>query len=149
MVKHEILRPEDLPRAGTLIAIDAEFVSLQQEEVEYRSDGTKKLIRPSRMALARVSVVRGEGEATGVPFIDDHIQVSEPIVDYLTEFSGIRRESSGPSRGAQAHIAEETTNLQLVIWRRASHNTPWSPQRWLTRSYGCSLTWAAHSSVMA
>jgi PAB-dependent poly(A)-specific ribonuclease subunit 2 len=45
------------------------------------------------MALARVSVIRGEGEETGVPFIDDYIQVNEPIVDYLTEFSGIRRGS--------------------------------------------------------
>lgn len=81
----------ELPRKGTLVSIDAEFVSLQQEEVEYRSNGTRNLIRPSRLTLARVSVLRGEGPDTGVPFIDDYIQVSEPIVDYLTEFSGIRR----------------------------------------------------------
>ena len=43
------------------------------------------------MTLARVSVLRGEGSKTGVPFIDDHIQTFEPIADYLTEFSGIRR----------------------------------------------------------
>lgn len=92
MIKHKVLQADELPRQGTLVSIDAEFVSLQQEEVEYRSDGTKSLIRPSRMALARVSVLRGEGPSTGIPFIDDHIQVNEPIMDYLTEFSGIRRE---------------------------------------------------------
>ena len=65
---------------------------MQQEETEYRSDGTKKVLRPARLSLARVSVLRGDGEKTGVPFIDDHIHTSEIIVDYLTEFSGIRCE---------------------------------------------------------
>lgn len=93
MIKHKVLQADEIPNRGTLVSIDAEFVSLQQEEVEYHSDGTKSLIRPSRMALARVSVIRGEGMSTGIPFIDDHIQVNEPIVDYLTEFSGIKREA--------------------------------------------------------
>ncbi|KAK0185791.1 ubiquitin carboxyl-terminal hydrolase-domain-containing protein [Armillaria mellea] len=90
LIKHECLRYEELPRPGTLVAIDAEFVSMQQEETEYRSDGTKKVIRPARLSLARVSVLRGDGPKQGVPFIDDHIHTSEVIVDYLTEFSGIR-----------------------------------------------------------
>ncbi|KAI0078959.1 hypothetical protein K474DRAFT_1659644 [Panus rudis PR-1116 ss-1] len=89
-VKHECLAPEELPRPGTLVAIDAEFVLMQQEETEYRSDGTKKVIRPARLSLARVSVLRGDGPKEGVPFIDDHIHTSEIIVDYLTEFSGIK-----------------------------------------------------------
>ncbi|TFK86247.1 hypothetical protein K466DRAFT_493169 [Polyporus arcularius HHB13444] len=96
-IKHEPLRPEELPKPGTLIAIDAEFVSMQQEETEYRSDGTKKVIRPARLSLARVSVLRGDGPKEGVPFIDDHIHTSEIIVDYLTEFSGIKFGDLDPS----------------------------------------------------
>ncbi|GJJ12243.1 hypothetical protein Clacol_006484 [Clathrus columnatus] len=90
---HETLRFEELPTPGTLVAIDAEFVLMQQvltDETEYRSDGIKKMIRPSRYGLARVSVLRGDGPKQGIPFIDDHIHTSETIVDYLTEWSGIR-----------------------------------------------------------
>lgn len=63
---------------------------LLQEETEFRSDGSKKVLRPARLSLARVSVLRGDGEKEGVPLIDDHIHTSEMIVDYLTEFSGIK-----------------------------------------------------------
>ncbi|KAJ6525112.1 ubiquitin carboxyl-terminal hydrolase-domain-containing protein [Mycena sp. CBHHK59/15] len=90
MIKHEPLSFEELPKPGTLVAIDAEFVSMQQEETEFRSDGSKQVLRPARLSLARVSVLRGDGPKQGLPFIDDHIHTSEVIVDYLTEFSGIR-----------------------------------------------------------
>jgi PAB-dependent poly(A)-specific ribonuclease subunit 2 len=92
LIRHERLGPEELPSPGTLVSIDAEFVQMQQEETEYRSDGTKKILRPARLSLARVSVLRGDGPKQSIPFIDDHIHTSEIIVDYLTEFSGIRCE---------------------------------------------------------
>ena len=85
---------DEIPKPGTLVSIDAEFVLMEQEESEVRSDGTKKVIRPPRMSLARVSVLRGDGQKEGVPFIDDYIYTSELIVNYLTEFSGIKRTSS-------------------------------------------------------
>ncbi|KAL0947460.1 hypothetical protein HGRIS_013567 [Hohenbuehelia grisea] len=90
LIKHECLRYDELPKPGTLVAIDAEFVEMQQEETEFRSDGTQKVLRPKRMSLARVSVLRGDGSKEGVPFIDDHIHTSEPIVDHLTKYSGIK-----------------------------------------------------------
>ena len=108
LIKHEPLRPEELPTPGTVVAIDAEFVKMQQactsqvlypplhshpsqEESEFRSDGTTRVIRPARLSLARVSALRGDGLHQGIPFIDDYIHTSEIIVDYLTEFSGINR----------------------------------------------------------
>ncbi|KAI6007843.1 ubiquitin carboxyl-terminal hydrolase-domain-containing protein [Pisolithus marmoratus] len=109
LIKHEPLRFEELPTPGTLVAIDAEFVSMQQEEIDYRSDGTSRVLRPARLSLARVSVLRGNGPKEGVPFIDDHIHTSEAIVDYLTEFSGIKYGDLDP------HLSPFTlTPLKLV-----------------------------------
>ncbi|GJE87918.1 PAB-dependent poly(A)-specific ribonuclease subunit PAN2 [Phanerochaete sordida] len=111
-IKHELLAPEELPRPGTLVAIDAEFVSMQQEETEYRSDGTKKVLRPARLSLARVSVLRGDGPKEGVPFIDDHIHTSEVIVDYLTEFSGIKFGDLDP------HMSRYTLTPLKVVYKK-------------------------------
>jgi PAB-dependent poly(A)-specific ribonuclease subunit 2 len=43
-----------------------------------------------RLALARVSVLRGSGAQAGTAFIDDYVATVEPVVDYLTRWSGIR-----------------------------------------------------------
>lgn len=45
---------------------------------------------PLRLALARVSVLRGSGLSAGTTFIDDYVANVEPVVDYLTRWSGIR-----------------------------------------------------------
>ncbi|GBE82668.1 ubiquitin carboxyl-terminal hydrolase-domain-containing protein [Sparassis latifolia] len=112
LIKHECLRYDELPNPGTLVAIDAEFVSMQQEETEYRSDGTKKVLRPARLSLARVSVLRGDGPKEGVPFIDDHIHTSEVIVDYLTEFSGIKFGDLDP------HLSRYTLTPLKVVYKK-------------------------------
>lgn len=79
----------EVPTEGTVIALDTEFVAVRQPEIEMNSDGERETIRPIVYALARVSVVRGSGEDEGLPFIDDYIASKEPIVDYLTSYSGI------------------------------------------------------------
>ncbi|KAI0303542.1 PAB-dependent poly-A-specific ribonuclease subunit PAN2 [Multifurca ochricompacta] len=112
LIKHEPLESAELPRPGTLVAIDAEFVQMQQEETEFRSDGTKKVLRPARLSLARVSVLRGDGPEEGVPFIDDHIHTSEIIVDYLTEFSGIRFGDLDP------HTSPYTLTPLKVVYKK-------------------------------
>ncbi|KAK4698993.1 PAB-dependent poly(A)-specific ribonuclease subunit 2, partial [Phenoliferia sp. Uapishka_3] len=117
LIKHQPFTLQELPRRGTLVSIDAEFVSLQQEEAEFHSDGTKKVIRPSRMTLARVSVLRGEGPDTGIPFIDDHIHTSDTVVDYLTEFSGIRAGDLDPnvSRHTLVPLKVAYKKLRLLV----------------------------------
>jgi PAB-dependent poly(A)-specific ribonuclease subunit 2 len=86
------LKPEEWQEtAPSLIcAIDTEFVAIKHEDTEIHSDGSRSVVRPRRFALARLSVIRGSTSLLeGVPFIDDHVATSEPIIDYLTEFSGI------------------------------------------------------------
>ena len=44
---------------------------------------------PSRLGLARVSVVRGEGPQADVACIDDYIKATEAVTDYLTQFRSL------------------------------------------------------------
>lgn len=74
---------------GSLVALDAEFIELSPAEYEFGSDGSKTLVRPPKLLLARISVVRGDGPNEGECFIDDYIATSEKIHDYKTAFSGI------------------------------------------------------------
>ncbi|KAL2208105.1 putative PAB-dependent poly(A)-specific ribonuclease subunit [Sarocladium strictum] len=94
---YQLLNPNtEKPGPDTIIALDTEFVAVRQPEIEMNSDGERETIRPIVYALARTSVVRGQGEDEGLPFIDDYINIREPIVDFLTSYSGITREDLDP-----------------------------------------------------
>jgi PAB-dependent poly(A)-specific ribonuclease subunit 2 len=47
-------------------------------------------VRPSRLGLARVSVLRGQGPAKGAACIDDYIRSAEQVHDYLTKFRWVK-----------------------------------------------------------
>lgn len=87
----------EAPRPGTLFGIDAEFVAYSNAEKTVE-DGAEVITRPPRLGLARVSVVRGEGPHMGSCCIDDHVKTNEPVVDYLTRFSGLQAGDLDPSK---------------------------------------------------
>ncbi|CCA66899.1 related to PAN2-component of Pab1p-stimulated poly(A) ribonuclease [Serendipita indica DSM 11827] len=114
---HELLQLDELPKPGTIVAIDAEFVQMQLEETEVFGDGTRRILRPARLGLARVSVLRGSGPKEGVPFIDDYIHTSEEIVNYLSEFSGIHYGDLSPQMSAHTLVPLKVAykKLRLLI----------------------------------
>lgn len=84
------LTEEEKPQPGTPVALDTEFVDLEKAEIDVKADGSQEMVRPNKSGLARVSVLRASGIDEGVPFIDDYITIREPIVDYVTQYSGIK-----------------------------------------------------------
>lgn len=65
-------------------------MDLEKAEIDVKADGSQEIVRPNKSGLARVSVLRASGVDEGVPFIDDYITIREPIVDYVTQYSGIK-----------------------------------------------------------
>ncbi|KAI9759589.1 MAG: Protein kinase C-like 1 [Chaenotheca gracillima] len=108
-------RETEAPCEGTHVAIDAEFVALQQEEIEVKADGSRETIRPSRLGLARVSVLRGSGHDESLPFIDDYILTTEPVVDYLTAFSGIQSGDLDPARSRHTVVPLKAAYKKLWL----------------------------------
>ncbi|KAI0557125.1 Ribonuclease H [Gracilaria domingensis] len=78
---------EEVP--GTVLALNCEFVTVSRDEADVFGHGTWQIVVPARIALARVSVTRRYGRLKGVALMDDYVVVREPVVDYLTRFSGL------------------------------------------------------------
>ena len=65
---------ESTLQRGALVAIDAEFVAVTREVTRVGARGKTIVVKPARLALARVSCLRGDGPMAGVPFIDSYVQ---------------------------------------------------------------------------
>lgn len=108
------MEDEEALQAGDLVGLDCEFVMVQREDCEITGDGCRTVVTPARMALARVSVVRGSGSKIGVPLIDDYVEVKETVVDYLTRFSGISAGDLDPVRSSYAVSQLKTVYKKLL-----------------------------------
>eukprot|EP01127_Copromyxa_protea_P022427 TRINITY_DN802_c0_g2_i5.p1 TRINITY_DN802_c0_g2~~TRINITY_DN802_c0_g2_i5.p1 ORF type:complete len:1089 (-),score=127.13 TRINITY_DN802_c0_g2_i5:162-3428(-) len=87
---------DEIPKPGTLVAIDTEYVRTSEEVL--RNQGQRRVvIRPMQFSLARVSVLRSWDNFE--PFIDDYISIDESTIqDYLTQYSGVHSGDLDPTR---------------------------------------------------
>jgi PAB-dependent poly(A)-specific ribonuclease subunit 2 len=104
-------KPEALPREGDLVAFDAEFVSVQEEVSTLTERGAKTTIQEPRFSIARISVL--DTRSTGAILFDDHVVPREPVVDYLTRFSGIVAKDLDPKQSPHHLISTRAGYLKL------------------------------------
>lgn len=95
---------------GRPLAFDAEFVAVQEEESTLSEAGQKLVLRETRHAVGRISVFDC---ITKKVLIDDHVLPREPVVDFLTRFSGIVADDLDPSRAPHRIISTRSAYLQM------------------------------------
>ena len=100
----------DLIEENRPIAFDAEFVSVQDEESTLAESGQKLVIRDTRYALGRISVLDCP---TKEIVVDDHVLPREHVVDYLTRFSGIVADDLDPSKAKHRIISTRSAYLEM------------------------------------
>ncbi|KAG5418301.1 PAN2 [Candida metapsilosis] len=115
--EYKLLTREEAPSVGTMVAIDAEFVTMKPEQVEISLSGAKKLIKPKELSLARVSVLRGDNDNPlyGEAFIDDYIVHTETIYDYTTNFSGIEKDDLNFNKSLKNLVTLQTSYRKLWL----------------------------------
>lgn len=104
------LPPSQMPGRGDVIGIDAEFVQLEMEMASIREDGTRVVSKEGRQALARLSILDARED---IVMMDDYVLPSEPVMDYLTRFSGLTREDLDPSLCRHHLVSARTAYLKL------------------------------------
>lgn len=100
----------DSIHSDKLIAFDAEFVSVQEEETTLAESGSKVVLQETRYALGRISII--DCDTRGV-IIDDHVLPRERVVDYLTRFSGIVADDLDPTKTTHNLISARNAYLKL------------------------------------
>ena len=109
-----------LPDAGDLIAFDGEFVTVALEQSEVSANGQRVVSEEGRQILARMSLLHGGkpslqcGEDDPLDILaDDYILPMEPVLDYVTRFSGIVAEDLNPVVSKHAVLTHRAAYLKL------------------------------------
>ena len=94
-----------------LVALDAEFVLVKRELSELFSDGSKTLISPKKLGLARISVLRDDESV----LLDDRVESTQPILDYFTAYSGVEPGDLDKNNSKYGLVSRQTATRRLWI----------------------------------
>lgn len=99
---------EDLPKEGELVGIDAEFIKIKTDLLEF--DGKCAQMR----AVGRASCVDATGEKI---IFDDHVRLADDVkvVDYLTRFSGIGESDLFPASSGKYLTTHKRLLLRMHV----------------------------------
>jgi PAB-dependent poly(A)-specific ribonuclease subunit 2 len=103
------LQPE-IPQRGDTIAFDAEFVQVESEASILTATGSRVVTREGRNVVGRISMLDSR---TGKELVDDHVIPREPVVDYLTRFSGITPSDLNPKSSKHHLISSRSAYLKM------------------------------------
>lgn len=97
------------------LAFDAEFVSVEVEKVEIDARGQRIVHDEGRQVVARISIIECSPSLDSQfrLLVDDYILPIEPVVDYVTRFSGLHEEDLNPSLSRHAVVPHRTAYLKL------------------------------------
>lgn len=100
----------NLPKEGDALAFDAEFVQVENETTSLTATGSKIVSVRGRNAVGRISLLDSD---TNNELIDDHVIPREPVVDYLTRFSGITPSDLNPKTSKHNLISARNAYLKM------------------------------------
>lgn len=103
------MSPMSLPGEGELVAFDAEFVTVELEKVVLDAQGQRTDNEEVRQILARISLIDQDGRVLA----DDCVLPMEPVVDYVTRFSGLTEEDLTPALSRFSLVTHRTAYLKL------------------------------------
>lgn len=96
---------------ASTVALDCEFVQIEQEQSFLSYSGSKVFIREARNAVGRLSII--DCDHGGKVMFDYHVLPLEPIQDYLTRFSGIVPDDLNPK--TSRHQLISATDAYLLL----------------------------------
>ncbi|CAL2037287.1 unnamed protein product [Caenorhabditis brenneri] len=99
---------DELPKAGDLVGLDAEFIKIKTDMLEFNGRTT------TMRAVGRASAVDAAGEKI---IFDDHVQLNDDIevVDYLTKFSGIVESDLRPAKSNKYLTSHKRLLLRMHV----------------------------------
>lgn len=99
---------DELPKEGDLIGLDAEFIKIKTDMLEF--NGKSVTMR----AVGRASAVDAAGEKI---IFDDHVRLNDDVevVDYLTKFSGIVESDLNPAESNKYLTTHKRLLLRMHV----------------------------------